>query len=43
MTREKCLQRAHQAPDRGSPKQGRGAADAYSSILKKLDSAEFCS
>jgi hypothetical protein len=40
MTREKCLQKAHKA--RGSPKQRRGAAEAYLSILKTSDSGEFC-
>ena len=42
MTREKCLQRVQKAIERGSPKQRRGAAQAYLSILKTSDPDEFC-
>jgi hypothetical protein len=41
MSREKSLQRAQKALDGGSPNQRRGAAEAYLSILKTLDSVEF--
>jgi hypothetical protein len=42
MTRERCLRSAQKVPDRGSTKQPRSAAEAYLSILKTLEAAEFC-
>jgi hypothetical protein len=42
MTRERCLQSAKKALDRGSPSQRGGASRAYPGILKTFDSAEFC-
>ena len=41
MTKERCLQSAPKALDRGSPGQRGGASCAYSGMLKTLDSAEF--
>jgi hypothetical protein len=43
MTRERCLRSAQKVLDRGSKKQPRSAAEAYLSILKTLEAAEFCS
>ena len=42
MSREKCLRKAKKGPPRGSQSPREGASDAYASILKTLDSAEFC-
>ena len=42
MSRERCLRKAKKEPARGSQSPREGASDAYSSILKTLDSAEFC-
>jgi hypothetical protein len=43
MTTERCLRSAQKVLDRGSTKEPRSAAEAYLSILKTLEAAEFCS
>jgi hypothetical protein len=42
MRTAKCLRRAQKELNRGSRKQPKGAAQAYSGILKTLASAEIC-
>ena len=40
MNRERCLRSTQKALERGLPKQRRGAAEAYLSVSKTLDSRE---
>jgi hypothetical protein len=42
MSREKCVRKAKKGPARGSQSPREGASHACSSILKTLDSAQFC-